>query len=124
MLETSDTLVDQTLSIFIDPSAIENFISGAALKRNKVKAVKHNEFNFVEMASKAKQKVGGKVMGCTLNLEEFVTRANLYIIVLVSYDVVISMDCLESHEVIFNCKKKWLILVDDEGKRCVIVGRN
>ena len=41
-----------------------------------------------------------------------------------SYDVVIGMDQLESHEVILNCKTKWFILVDDEGHRCVIVGRN
>jgi hypothetical protein len=76
------------------------------------------------MASGAKQKVGGKVTGCSLNLGEFVTRANLYVTILVFYDVVIGMDWLESHEAILNCKTKWLILVDDEGHRCMIVGRN
>jgi hypothetical protein len=108
----------------IDPGATESFISGAVLKRIKVKAVEQDEFIFVEMASGAKQKVGGKVTGCTLNLGEFVTRANLYVMILGSYDVVISMDWLESHEAILNCKMKWLSLVDDEGQRCVIVGRN
>jgi hypothetical protein len=63
------------------------------LKIIKVKEVEHDEFIFVEMASVAKQKVGGKVMGCNLNLREFVTRANLYItMILGSYDVVIDMD--------------------------------
>jgi hypothetical protein len=124
VLETSGTIADQTLSILIDHGATESFISGAVLKRIKVKEVKHDEFSFIEMASGAKQKVGGKVMGCTLNLGEFVTRANLYVMILGSYDLVISMDCLESHEVILNCKMKWLSLVDDEGKRHVIVGWN
>jgi hypothetical protein len=32
LLETSVTLADQTLSILIDPGAIESFIYGAALK--------------------------------------------------------------------------------------------
>jgi hypothetical protein len=36
----------------------------------------------------------------------------------------IGMDWLESHEVILNYKTKWLRLVDDEGQRHVIVGRN
>ena len=63
----------------------------------------------------AKQKVGGKVTGCNLNLGEFVTRSNLYVMILGSYDVVIGMDSLESHEAILNCKTKWLSLVDDEG---------
>jgi hypothetical protein len=58
VLETTGTIADQTLSVLIDPSATESFISGAALKRIKVKAVDQNEFSFVEMASGAKQKVG------------------------------------------------------------------
>jgi hypothetical protein len=57
-------------------------------------------------------------------LGEFFTRANLYIMILGSYDVVIGMDWLELHEVILNCKTKWLSLVNDEGQRCEIVGWN
>ena len=76
------------------------------------------------MASEAKQEVGGKVTGCALNLGEFVTRVNLYVTILGSYDVVIGMDWLESHEVILNCKTKWLSLVDEEGQRRVIIGWN
>jgi hypothetical protein len=125
VLEMTGTVADQTLSILIDPGATESFISGAVLKRIKVKAVEQDdEFSFVEMASGAKQKVGGKVTGCILNLGEFVTRANLYVTILGSYDVVIGMDWLESHEAILNCKMKWLSLVDDEGQRRVIVGWN
>jgi hypothetical protein len=124
VLETTGTIADQTLSILIDPGATESFISGAALKRIKVKAVEQDEFSFVEMALGAKQKVGGKVMGCALNLGDFVTRVNLYVTILGSYDVVIGMDWLESHEAILNCKTKWLSLVDDEGQRRVIVGWN
>ena len=124
MLETTSTIVDQTLSILIDPSATESFISGEMLKRIKVKVVEQDEFSFVEMASGAKQKVGGKVMGCTLNLGDFLTRVNLYVTTLGSYDVVIGMDWLETHEAILNCKTKRLSLVDDEGQRCVIVGQN
>ena len=124
MLEMLGTMADQTLSILIDPGATENFISGAALKRIKVKAVEQDEFSFMEMASGAKQKVGGKVTGCALNLGEFVTRVNLYVTVLGSYDIVIDMDWLEMREVILNCKTKRLSLVDDKGQRHVIVRRN
>jgi hypothetical protein len=74
------------------------------------------------MDSGAKHKVGGKVTSCTLNLREFVTRANLYVMILGSYDVVIGMDWLESHEAILNCKMKWISLVDDEGWIRVTLG--
>jgi hypothetical protein len=122
MLETTSTVTDQTLSILIDLGATESFISGVALKRIKVKAVEQDKFSFVEMDSGAKQKVGGNVTGCALNLRVFVTRVNLYIMILGSYDVVIGMDWLETHEAILNCKTKWLSLVDDEGQRRVDAG--
>jgi hypothetical protein len=124
VLKTTGIVADQTLSVLIDPGSTESFIFGAALKRIKVRAVKQYDFIFVEMASGAKHKVGGKVTGYTLNLGEFVTRVNLYVTILGSYDVVIGMDWLESHEAILNCKMKRLSLVDDEGQRRVIVGRN
>jgi hypothetical protein len=124
VLETTGIIADPTLSILIDPGATESFISGTMIKRIKVKAVEHDEISFVEMASGAKQKVGGKVTGYALKLGEFVTRVNLYVTILGSYDVVIGMDWLESHEAILNCKTKRLSLVDDEGQRRVIVGQN
>jgi len=66
----------------IDPSATESFISGATLKRINVKEVKDDEFIFVETPFGAKQKVGGKVTGCILNMGEFFARSNLYITIL------------------------------------------
>jgi hypothetical protein len=50
----SSTVTDKTLSILIDLDATNIFISGAALKRIKVKAVEQDDFSFVEMASGAK----------------------------------------------------------------------
>jgi hypothetical protein len=92
VLDTSGTIIDETLCILIDLGATESFIFDTTLKRIKVKVVKKDEFSFIEMASGAKPKVGGKVTSCTLNLGEFVTKANLYVTILRSYDVVISMD--------------------------------
>jgi hypothetical protein len=55
----SGIVADQTLSILIDPGATKSFISSAMLKIIKAKEVKQDKFIFVEMASGAKQKVGG-----------------------------------------------------------------
>jgi hypothetical protein len=76
----------------IDPDATKTFISGSVIKRVKVKVIKHVEFIFVEMASGAKHKVGGKVTSFTLNLGDFFIRANLYVTILGSYDVMIGME--------------------------------
>jgi hypothetical protein len=82
MLKMTGTIANQTLSILIDPGATESFISSVALKRIKVKALEQDEFSFMEMALGAKQKVGGKVTGCVLNLGEFFMRSNLYVMIL------------------------------------------
>jgi hypothetical protein len=71
----------------------------------------------VEMASGAKQKFGGKVTDSSLNLGDVLMKANLYVMILGSYHVVIVMDWLESHNAILNCNTKWLRLTDDEGQR-------
>jgi hypothetical protein len=89
-----------------------------------VKAVKQDDFRHVAMTSSAKKKVGGKVKDCNINLGEFVTSANLYVTILGSYDIVIRMDWLESHDVILNCNTRRLSLTDDLGQSRVIVGRN
>jgi hypothetical protein len=43
VLETLGIVANQTLSILIDLGATKSFISGAVLKRIKVKVVKHDE---------------------------------------------------------------------------------
>jgi hypothetical protein len=45
-------------------------------------------------------------MGCLINLKGFITKANLYVTILRSYDMLIGMDWLELHDVILNHKMK------------------
>jgi hypothetical protein len=92
VLETSDIIVDQNFSILIEPSATESFISSVTLKRIKLKVVEQDEFRYIEMESSAKQKVGEKIMDYSINFEDFVTKANLDVTILGSYDIVIGMD--------------------------------
>jgi hypothetical protein len=57
-----------------------------------LKAIVQDKFSFIERASEANQKDGGKVTGCALNQREFFMRDNLYVTILGSYDAVIGMD--------------------------------
>jgi hypothetical protein len=124
VIDTSGMIVDQNFSILIEPGATKRFISSAVLKRIKVKEIEQDEFKYVEMASGAKKKVGGKFMDCSINLGDFATKEKLYVMILGYYDIVIGMDCLESHGAILNCKMKWLSLMDDLRQSRVNVGRN
>jgi hypothetical protein len=113
VLEKSSTINNQNFSILIDPDVTKRFISSAMLKRIKVKVVEQDEFRDIEMESRAKQKVGGNVMECSINSRDFVMKVDLYVMILGSYDIVIGMDWLESHDVILNYNMKWLNLIDD-----------
>jgi microsomal dipeptidase-like Zn-dependent dipeptidase len=95
---------DQHCSVLIDLGSIESFISSAALKIIKVKAVEQDKFRYVELASGAKHKVGGKVKDSNINLGDFVASVKHFVTTLGSYDIVIGMDWLESHDMILNCK--------------------
>jgi hypothetical protein len=64
----------------------------------------------------AKKEVRRRVMVCRINLGNFVMTSDLYVTILGSYDIMIGMDWLESHDVILNCKTKQLSLTDDEGR--------
>jgi hypothetical protein len=94
------------------------------LKRIKVKVVEKDPFRYMEMSSSFKQKVGGRFSDYHINLGYFIMNFDMYVMILGSYDVVIDMDWLESHDSILNYKTKWLSLNDNEGYRRVIVGRN
>jgi hypothetical protein len=69
VLETTGTVADQTLSILIDPGATKSFISGAALKRIKVKAVEQDEFSFIEMASEPNRRLEERLWAVPLTWE-------------------------------------------------------
>jgi len=75
-------IFNQPFSILIDLGATKSFISSDGIKIIKVKAVEQDEFRHAEMASGAKQKVGGKVKGCNINSGDFVTSVNMYVSIL------------------------------------------
>jgi hypothetical protein len=74
VLEMSGTIVDQTNSILIDPSATESFISGTTLKIIKVKRVEQDEFSFVKMASEPNKRLEERLQDVTLTWEIFSPR--------------------------------------------------
>jgi hypothetical protein len=63
-----------------------------------VKEVDQDEFIYVELAFEAQRKFGGKVRDCTINLGEFIESVKLFVTTLRSYEIVIGMYWLESHD--------------------------
>lgn len=62
------------------------------------------------------------MLGCTLALGDFHTFVDLHIISLRSYDMVLDMDWIGSHQAQIGCRGKRVQCVDDSGKSVDIVG--
>ena len=57
---------------------------------------------------------------CKIHLKSFTTSANLRVIPLGSYDIVLGMDWLEQNQAILDCKNKTITCLDDVGSARVI----
>ncbi len=70
----------------------------------------------VQLAIGTKRKVSELVEGCPLDMNGLNIVANLNIIPLGSYHVLIGMDWLESHHAKLDCYSKTFTCLDEEGQ--------
>lgn len=76
----------------------------------------------VELATGSKVVVDSLVLNCPLVLGDFHTFVDLHVMSLGSYDVVLGMDWLGSHQAQIDCRGKRVQWKDDSGKSVEIVG--
>ena len=69
-----------------------------------------------------KRKVTKIVKDCILSFNGLDTTVNLIILPLVSYDILIGMDWLESHKAIIDCLHKSFDCMNEEGKIHTVKG--
>lgn len=76
----------------------------------------------VELASSSKVNVDIVAPDCKIRMKSFTTSANLRVIPLGSYDIVLGMNWLEQHHAIMDYNDKTINYLDDFGSARVIVG--
>ena len=76
----------------------------------------------VELASGSRVNSDVIAPECKIQLEAFTTTANLRVLPLGSYDIVLGMDWLEQHHAVVDCKAKTIRCLDDLGFAKVISG--
>ena len=69
-----------------------------------------------------KWKVSEIVKECEVNLNGFLTKVNLNILPLGSYDILISMNWLEQHHVMLDCLHKSILCTDIQGNQVKVQG--
>ena len=106
VIEVVGKIVDQSISILIDPSSTHGYITPRVVEICAFKKVKHRRSWLVQLATGTKRKASEVIEKCPLVMNGLVTYVYLNVLPLGSYDVLIGMDWLEAHRVKLDCYNK------------------
>ena len=110
------------LSILFDSRATYSFISSSLVAYSGIPVVRARNRWKLELASGSRVNTNIVAPNCKIQMKYFTTLANLRVIPLGSYDIVLGMDWLEKHQVVMDCKDKSINCFDDSRITRVIVG--
>ena len=122
MVEVEGEIVEQTVSVLIDPGSTHNYITYGLVEMCILKNSKNRISWLVRLDTKTKKKVSEVVKKCPLVMDGLVTCADMNVLPLGSYDHLIGMDWLEAHRVILDCYNKTFKCLDEEGNLKVVKG--
>eukprot|EP00253_Pinus_taeda_P008656 PITA_08656 len=122
MVEFEGKLSDLTFIVLIDLGVKISYISPKIVEQCKVQTVKFRNLSLVQLATGAKRRVQTKVVNSSLKIAGQSIRADINVLPLGCYDILIGMDWLERHWSLVNCKTKTIYYRDKEGSRKEIQG--
>jgi hypothetical protein len=118
--EMEGTISNQSVSILIVPRSNLSYVSPQTVVKCKLRQVKHVKSWLVQLSTRTKRKVTEVIPACQFVMSGFPTQANLNILPLGSYDLLIDMDWLDSHKTKLDCYSKILECENEEGRRLTL----
>ena len=92
MVDIEGKILNSSISILIDLGAFQIYVAPNIIDLCKLGKVKHDKPWLVQLATGTKRKVSEIVKECEVNLNGFLTKVNLDILPLGSYDILVGMD--------------------------------
>eukprot|EP00253_Pinus_taeda_P035991 PITA_35991 len=117
MVEFEGKISNLIISVLIDPGATLSYVSPKVVERCNLQSVKFKNPWLVQLATGAKRRVTAKVNDCSFTIADQPVTANLNVLPLGSYDILIDMDWLEKHWSLVDCKTKIIYYRDQQGNR-------
>ena len=96
MVELEGIITGQPISILIDPRSNLSYVSLRVVEACSLQRKKHTKTWLVQLAIGTKRKVVEVVESCPIRIEEVHTQADLNVLPLGSYDVLLGMDWLDA----------------------------
>jgi hypothetical protein len=116
MIEVEGKIINHPFSILIDSGASHCYIDPKIVDRLHLEKCKLGKSSLVQLATETKRRIHDMVRGCSISLNGVNTNANLNIIPLGSYDILIGMDWLDKHHVVLYNHNKTFTCLDGDGK--------
>eukprot|EP00253_Pinus_taeda_P011376 PITA_11376 len=117
MVEIEGKISNLIISVLIDPGATLSYVSPKIVERCSLQSVKFKNPWLVQLATRAKRRVTAKVNDCSFTIADQPVTADLNVLPLGSYDILIGMDWLEKHWSLVDCKIKIIYYRDQQGNR-------
>ena len=99
MVEVEGKIAKQSVFILIDPRSTHSYITPRVGEICAFNKLKHRKSWLVQLATGTKRNVSEIEEKCSLDMDGLFTYANLNVLPLGSYDILIGMDWLEAHKV-------------------------
>ena len=122
MVEVEGEIIEQIVSILIDPGSTHIYITIGLVQMCTLKKSKNRRSWLVQLATSTKKKVSEVVRKCPLVIDGLITFVDMNFLPLGSYDVLIGMDWLEVHKVKLECYNKTFECLDEEGNSRIMKG--
>eukprot|EP00253_Pinus_taeda_P014522 PITA_14522 len=122
MVEFEGKISNLSIAVLIDPGAILSYVSPKIVQQCKLQSEKFKNPRLVQLATGAKRRVLAKINNCSLTIAGQPIVADLNILPLGSYDILIGMDWLEKHWSLVNCKTKTIYYKDDRREQQELQG--
>eukprot|EP00253_Pinus_taeda_P011330 PITA_11330 len=122
MVEFEGKTSNLSIAILIDPGATLSYVSPKVVEHCKLSSERFKNPWLVQLATGAKRRVLAKINNCSLSIAGQPITADLNVLPLGSYDILIGMDWLEKHWSLVNCKTKTIYYKDDLGQQQELQG--
>eukprot|EP00253_Pinus_taeda_P008592 PITA_08592 len=117
MVEFEGKISNLSIAVLIDPGATLSYVSPKVVEHCKLSPERFKNPWLVQLATGAKRRVLAKVNNCSFSIAGQPVTADLNVLPLGSYDILIGMDWLEKHWSLVNCKTKTIYYKDDLGQQ-------
>eukprot|EP00253_Pinus_taeda_P019019 PITA_19019 len=115
MVEFEGKISNLPISVLIDPGATLSYVNPKVVERCNLHSVKFKNPWLVQLATGAKRRVTSKINNYSFTIADQPVTADLNILPLGSYDILIGMDWLEKHWSLVDCKTKIIYYRDQQG---------